>query len=70
MRNFLIVFALLFLVAGCSSEGNEVSTEPVLVSQPSVQPSCPNGMVDDPYPGSCGRYVDANKDGFCDLGEQ
>jgi len=27
---------------------------------------CPKGLVNDPYPGSCGRYVDTNGDGYCD----
>ncbi len=31
---------------------------------------CPYGLVNDSYPGSCGRYVDSDGDGFCDLSEQ
>ena len=27
---------------------------------------CPKGLVDDPYPGACSRYVDTNDDGICD----
>lgn len=27
---------------------------------------CPFGYEDEPYPGSCWRYVDTNKDGICD----
>lgn len=27
---------------------------------------CPFGMVNDPYPGSCPRYIDTNNDGICD----
>ena len=27
---------------------------------------CPLGLVDDPYPGACPRYVDTNNDGICD----
>ena len=27
---------------------------------------CPYGLVDDSYPGQCGRYVDANQDQICD----
>ena len=33
----------------------------------SASVSCPYGIVNDPYPGECPRYVDANRDGFCDL---
>ena len=31
--------------------------------------ACPFGKVNDPYPGDCGRYVDANENGICDLSE-
>lgn len=27
---------------------------------------CPFGLKDEPFPGSCWRYVDENKDGICD----
>jgi len=27
---------------------------------------CPFGLIDDPYPGSCARYVDTNSDDICD----
>jgi hypothetical protein len=27
---------------------------------------CPFGLKDEPYPGSCWRYVDENNDGICD----
>ena len=30
---------------------------------------CPRGVVNDPAPGICGLYIDANKDGYCDLSE-
>jgi hypothetical protein len=32
--------------------------------------TCPFGLVNDSYPGACGRYIDSNKDGLCDLSEQ
>jgi hypothetical protein len=31
--------------------------------------ACPFGLVNDPYPGACKRYVDTNGDGFCDLSQ-
>ena len=31
--------------------------------------ACPFGEVNDPYPGNCGRYVDVNENGICDLSE-
>ena len=30
---------------------------------------CPFGLVDDPYPGQCARYVDRDGNGLCDLSE-
>lgn len=31
--------------------------------------NCPFGFIDDPYPGACGRYIDTNNDGICDLSQ-
>jgi hypothetical protein len=31
--------------------------------------NCPRGLVNDPYPGACRRYVDTNGDGICDLSQ-
>lgn len=31
--------------------------------------ACAAGVVNDPYPGHCKRYVDANNNGLCDLSE-
>ena len=36
---------------------------------PTVQTACPYGLVNDPYPGECRHYVDANGNGICDLSE-
>lgn len=30
---------------------------------------CPFGLVNDPYPGECARYIDLNQDGYCDLSQ-
>jgi hypothetical protein len=27
---------------------------------------CPKGLVDEPYPGECSKYVDTDNDGICD----
>jgi hypothetical protein len=32
--------------------------------------NCPKGLVNDPYPGRCGRYVDTNGDDICDLSQR
>jgi hypothetical protein len=31
--------------------------------------NCPFGETDEPYPGSCGRYIDTDKDNICDLSQ-
>ena len=31
--------------------------------------NCPKGLVNDPYPGVCRRYIDTNDDGICDLSQ-
>jgi hypothetical protein len=41
-------------------------------AQPTSQPvkvSCPKGLVNDPYPGKCRRYVDEDGSGYCDFSE-
>ena len=30
---------------------------------------CPYGLVNDPYPGQCPRYIDVSGDGICDLSQ-
>jgi hypothetical protein len=30
---------------------------------------CPYGLVNDPFPGQCPRYIDVNGDGICDLSQ-
>ena len=30
---------------------------------------CPFGLINDPYPGECSRYVDTDNDGICDLSQ-
>jgi hypothetical protein len=34
-----------------------------------VRSACPRGLINDPYPGRCRRYVDRNGNGICDLSE-
>ena len=31
--------------------------------------SCPYGLVNDPYPGQCSRFIDLNGDGLCDFSQ-
>ncbi len=41
----------------------------VLPSDALAWDNCPKGLVNDPYPGACHRYVDTNEDGICDLSQ-
>jgi hypothetical protein len=49
-----------------------VSTIPFIAAATmsgSCATSCPYGMINDPYPGQCPRYLDINGDGICDLSQ-
>jgi hypothetical protein len=53
---------------GATSSAVERTEDP-----PTPQPldgqrvACPFGLVNDPFPGQCGRYIDRDRDGICDL---
>ncbi len=49
-----------------------VTIEPLATATPAAvltTARCPYGLVNDPYPGKCRRYVDSNGNGYCDLSE-
>ena len=49
-----------------------VSTIPFIAAATmsgSCATSCPYGIINDPYPGQCPRYLDINGDGICDLSQ-
>jgi len=31
--------------------------------------ACPKGLINDPYPGDCARYIDTDNNGICDHSE-
>lgn len=31
---------------------------------------CPGGLINDPYPGQCGDYIDSDNNGICDRSQQ
>jgi hypothetical protein len=62
MKKLLRLIPLLLLVIGLASL--VFSTVTAAASSPAV---CPKGIGSCPYPGRCHSYVDANKDGYCDL---
>jgi hypothetical protein len=56
--------------AASSGDGQGISTsQGSSLAASRVQGSgvaCPRGLVNDPYPGQCHHYVDADGDGYCD----
>ena len=62
LRNgILLLFILLITIS--------ISLINLNVSMAQVWDSCPFGLENDPYPGECGRYIDTNQDGICDLSQ-
>ena len=61
MSRLVIAIILLGLLvgAGCTTQTTEYTEST----------DCPSGNVDCEYPGSCGRYIDANENGICDYSE-
>jgi hypothetical protein len=42
----------------------------VLIVLNVITASCPNGLVNDTYPGDCSLYTDENKDNICDYSQE
>jgi hypothetical protein len=61
MKLFILAFVLLIFVFGCATNASIPTGNSV---------ACPKGITNDPYPGSCGMYVDKNENSYCDLGER
>lgn len=51
------------------SEGASPASPTPSTPQPQAGVACPFGLVNDPYPGQCRRYVDQDGNGICDLSE-
>ncbi|GAG74518.1 unnamed protein product [marine sediment metagenome] len=56
-RKYIILSTLIFILVAFSS----ISIY--------AWDNCPFGLVDDPYPGECKRYIDTDCDGICDLSQ-
>ena len=50
------IFSMLFLILAVSS--TVIAWE-----------NCPFGEINEPFPGTCGRYTDTDNDGICDLSQ-
>jgi hypothetical protein len=64
MKKKIIIAALgILLVIGAVGTfwGNSIAN-----AATGLWKTCPYGLVNDPYPGRCFRYVDTNNDGICD----
>ncbi len=48
-----------------SAEAGQSDSQP-LAAQQEGDVACPFGLINDPYPGQCRHYLDANGDGICD----
>jgi hypothetical protein len=48
--------------------GEQPRDEPRATAGP-VHTACPLGLINDPHPGECRRYIDENGNGLCDLSE-
>lgn len=47
----------------------EPTAAPTPAARTRVTTRCPKGKVNDPYPGHCRLYTDANNNGLCDYSE-
>lgn len=75
-RAFLILGGAATLVAGAvlagykalsaNGTGADAGSDRTATTDPKGGVACPFGLVNDPYPGRCPRYTDANGDGLCD----
>jgi hypothetical protein len=63
-----LLFSTLFLAA-CSGSAAPAAAPQSDAKEAVFVPECPNGLVNDSYPGLCGKYVDQNADGICDLSQ-
>ena len=66
MKEIIIVLILVILVSGCINSHNVELDEQ---NSNQVDLECPRGLVNDPYPGSCGMYIDNNQNNICDYSE-
>jgi hypothetical protein len=61
----IALFGVIALLAGIGLAGTFWGAS-IASAASSVWNSCPRGIVNDPYPGLCGSYIDTNRDRICD----
>ncbi len=64
----LLLLSAAFLVA-CSGSAAPAESEAPATKEAAFVPECPNGLINDQYPGLCGQYVDRDGDRVCDLSQ-
>ena len=61
----LVLAGYQFLFGSNQAEASQLESQSTVTGQV-ARVACPFGLVNDPYPGRCRHYVDANGDGICD----
>ncbi len=75
----LIILILSLILVGCSSKTitededlgicENISTCGVDNENQQLEVACPFGHVEEPFLGTCGRYIDTDKNQICDLSQ-
>lgn len=60
---FAVLIITCLMVSGCTAKASVQKSAEVSGDN---NISCPQGINDDPSPGTCWAFVDENKDGLCD----
>ena len=71
MKKLTLIFILLLTLStlvGCS-ETNSNQLETIVVETNHYSGTCPYNLINDPYPGECGLYVDEDHNKICDRSE-
>ena len=63
----LLLIGILALTTSCNAKAESTPEESTTQNNNYVEPSCPRGMAEDPYPGACFLYVDNDGNHICDL---
>ena len=64
----LLILSAIFL-DGCSPNQEITSINTNNLDSNRAENICPFGLVEDPYPGRCGRYLDSDENHVCDHSE-
>jgi len=65
---FLFIIFQIFIM-GCTVDIQDPDIDIKDQEESFSSPSCPRGILNESYPGSCGFYMDKDNDRICDLSE-